>query len=172
VAVLAAGCDDGLGSGRAPILESSFTLFSAARQDLFRMPSAYDFFRLQLRPIEHQFATGDGWDVALTEAESEFKLAAPGAFPGLGGLNAGIAVIPNATFEEVERAPAAAAEYEQTELVSLRPGDVYVVRSRRLQGCSVYAKFRAVEQDPGFGSVRFEYLVNPNCGDRALVPDD
>ena len=172
VSVLAAGCDDGFGSGRAPLIGNSVTLFSAAREDLFRMPSAIDFFRFQVRPIEHQLATGDGWDVALTEVGSEFGLAAPGVFPGLESMNAGIAVFSGKTLEEVERAPAESSAYADTEPVPLRLGDVYVIRSRRLQGCTVYAKIQAVELDPTVGSVVFEYIVNPNCADRNLVRRD
>lgn len=171
-AVATAACDDGFRVGRLPTIENSFTLYSAARPEHMRLPSAIDFLRLSLRSIEHQYATADGWDVALTEVDGAFWLAPAATFPGFEDLRAGIVPVTGASFESVERAPAASDEYVEKELVALEPGRIYIVRSRRRDGCTVYAKIRPAEIDEAHGRVEFDYLLNPNCGDRSLVPDD
>ena len=46
-----------------------------------------------------------------------------------------------------------------------------LVRTRS-SPCTLYAKFRVLAADADDGNVRFEFLQNPNCGNRALEVED
>jgi hypothetical protein len=164
-----AGCDDDLGIERVAVVQDTVVLYSLARADRVGLPSAFDFFYLQAMRVEHASATGN-WDVALSESNGRFVLVPPGVFTGL-DLRAGIASAGGTAFENLTEAPGEDAAYVREQTVPLQEGVAYVVRSRRLDACSVYAKLRLLQQDVVEGSVRFEYLANPNCGDRGLSPD-
>ena len=86
---------------------------------------------------------------------------------------AGVAVILNRAFDSVEQAPEDDDSYSLTP-VAIRMDAVYVLRSRPVR-CStgtgpIYAKVRPLTIDVAGGSFTFEYVENPNCGDRDLVP--
>lgn len=161
-------CDD-FSVEPLPIRLDSFVLFSLGRLDLVRYPAAFDFFSQAPIMVEHQFATGN-WDMVLMETDGEFAIAPPGVFPPLSFMRAGVEVVEGRSFEEVKRASNDESAYIKNALVPLRENSVYIIRTRRSDlGCVFYAKLEPVEINAEVGSVRFDYLLNPNCGDRSLT---
>ena len=77
-------------------------------------------------------------------------------------------------FEAVLEAPEEG--YTLSAALVIRPGDVLIGRSRvdptQFLACSRYAKFRILDIDLEAGTVTFEHLVNPNCGDTVLEPGE
>lgn len=75
-------------------------------------------------------------------------------------------------FEAVLEAPEEG--YTLNAPLPIRPGDVLIGRSRidptQFLACSRYAKLRILDVDPEAGTVTFEHLANPNCGDTVLEP--
>ena len=73
----------------------------------------------------------------------------------------------------MDSAPGGDSPYS-LEPVQLTMNAVYVLRSRPV-ACTtsrgpVYAKVRPIEINVAAGTFTFEYVDNPNCGDRDLVP--
>lgn len=173
VAVTLAACGDDLGPRTWEATVDTVTVYSLARAELQGLPAGLDIVENRLAVIEG-VGTSLRWDVALSETESAFVLLPPGAFPGI-DASAGVAEFTDRSFEELERAPADTAAYTRTQAVTLRPGPVYVVRSRpnpQLRSCVYFAKLHIVDTDPAAGTVRLAYTRNPFCNDRALVPGD
>jgi len=77
-------------------------------------------------------------------------------------------------FEGVTEAPTGG--YTQTEAFPVTVGDVFIARSRRdaaqILICNRYGKFEVIDIDAAAGTILLRYLINPNCGDRVLVPGE
>jgi hypothetical protein len=162
-----AGCEDDLEFPRLEVITDTVELYSISRAELLGTPAAFDFIsRLNVR-VEASGAL-ENWDVAVGESGGQFVWIPAGALPGV-QIRPGIGRVTDRAFDQVTEAPTDTAFYRVRETVPLVTGGVYVVRSRRLQ-CSFYAKVRVLAVDAAAGRVEFEYLQNPNCGDRTLVP--
>ena len=148
-------------------------LFSASRPEYVGRLSAFDLAGVPPRAVAIETEAGAGtWDVLLIDSEGGLALAPPAIFPGVES-EAGVAVILNRPFDDVVEAPSGDEAYSLTP-VMLRLDAVYVLRSRPVR-CStntgpVYAKIRPVAINVAEGSFTFDYVENPNCGDRDLVP--
>lgn len=169
-----AACDDEFGPvdwGAAP---DTVELWSIDRADssFIGLPSAFDFVGLRAVVVESPGEAGN-WDAVVTDTTDGLALAPKDALVD-GASRAGIAVIDGVAFADLASAPGDAAAYEDSAAVPLTVGDVLVVRTRRffdgLSDCHRYAKLHVIEVDASEGTVRFEYVRNPNCNDRALVP--
>jgi hypothetical protein len=165
--LVAAACDDDLEFPRLEVLTDSVVLHSLSRPELQGLPAAFDFIaRLNVR-VEAVGAT-ENWDIAVGESGGQFVWIPAGALPGV-QIRPGIGRVTDRAYEQVTEAPTDTAFYTVRQTLPITAGGVYVVRSRRLQ-CAFYAKVRVLELNASTGSVAFEYLQNPNCGDRTLVP--
>jgi len=172
LAALVAGCDDQFGPSDWVIVRDTVELYSLNRSDYQGLPAGFDF--VTPRPvIIESINEARQWDVALTEGEGGLHFTPAGAFPNIDTRPA-IAVLPDADFEELDKAPRDGDIYTSTESVTLETDRVYVVRTRNLpiigQRCVRYAKVRPIAVDTEAGILRFEFIRNPNCNDRALVP--
>jgi len=147
------------------------TLYSADRPEHQGLPAAYDIRATRTMRVEDPGSTGN-WDFALTGgAGSPLTLTPLGAFFDVSN-NAGVATVADATFEELETAPADADEYVVDESVTIDPDVVYVIRSRQGGGCMNFAKLEPLELDADAGTFTFRLTANPTCNDRALVPPE
>ena len=167
-AAMTTACDDEPLFPELDVVADTVVLYSAAREDLTGLPAAFNFITLQRIPIEVAGASGQ-WDVLLTESGGQLSFVPAGAIPELNAL-AEIAVVEGTSFDALTRAPGGNESYV-TEAVPVRTGVVYVVRTRAAP-CTLYAKFRVLSTDPAAGTVRFDFLQNPNCGNRALEFED
>lgn len=173
VTAAAAGCGDSLGPGNWDATVDTIALYAVERPDLQGLPDAYDFVNDRLRVLE-DIGSGTEWDIALSDAGSgAFDLLTPGTIVGQ-EPSAGIALVADKTFEEIDRAPRDTARYQTTEPVALVSGTVYVIRSRvdARSGCERFSKMELVDTDPARGVARLRFTRNPFCDDRALVPPD
>ncbi len=174
LALATAACGDDLGFGAWSDAPDTTFIYSASRPELIRMPSAYDIVNRIRVSIEGSAATGT-WDFALLERSGAFVMA-PESFLTGSDSRAGIALTTAATLAEVREAPRDTALFRR-DPVTIEPGKVYIIRSRR-EACFTfgagvrYAKLRALEVDAAAGTYRFEVVRNPNCNDRALIPPD
>ena len=166
-------CDDDLGLDDWSAIPDTVTIFSLSREDLIGMPSAYDFVEHRLREVESPGATGN-WDVALRHEANQLVLVPAGGFEGQQS-RAGLALIPNTTFEELSEAPGDTAAFTRSPAF-VQAGQVYAVRTRRAScGFSVgvrYGKLKIINVDPTDGTLTFESIVNPFCNDRSLIPKE
>ena len=167
-AAVTTACEDELLFPEMDVIADTVVLYSAARENLTGLPAAFNFVTLQRIPIEVAGASGQ-WDVMLTEQNGQLVFVPAGAIPELAAL-AEITVVEGTSFDALTRAPSGNDVYV-TEPVSVRSGVVYVVRTRS-SPCTLYAKFRVLAADADDGNVRFEFLQNPNCGNRALEVED
>ena len=147
------------------------TLYSADRAEHQGLPSAYDILATRTLRTEDAGSTGN-WDFALTGAEGEPLTLTPiGAFFSVPS-NAGLAIVSDETFDEMERAPSANSAYTTDAPVTLQSDVVYVVRSRVAGNCRNFAKLEPIEIDAVEGTFTFQLSANPNCNDTALVPPE
>jgi hypothetical protein len=135
--------------------------------------SAFDLGGVPPRAVAIETEAGAGtWDILLIDQNGGLALAPAALFPGVES-EAGVAIILNETFDAVVRAPGEDERYS-LEPVQLRLDAVYVLRSRQVSCATssgpVYAKVRPIEINVAAGTFTFEYVDNPNCGDRDLVP--
>jgi hypothetical protein len=93
------------------------------------------------------------------------------------GLGAGLSLLPGfiameQTFEQIREAPANG--YRNRDTIPLAVGDRFVVRSSTQAcpsfGVPKYAKLQVLDFDEVARLVRFQILVNQNCGFRSLQP--
>lgn len=174
LAPLAAGaCDDDLGGpGSWDAEVDTVSVYSLSRGELQGLPAAYSFVEDNLVVVE-EAGVGGAWDLGLAEEEGSFVFIAPGAIDGL-SPSAGIARLDDATFEELEVAPADTLAYEDVDPVPVDVGVTYVVRSRRdprvNASCVYHAKLETLATDAERGSVELRFTRNPFCNERALVP--
>lgn len=174
VAATQAACDDPFGPQLWSAVPDTVELYSLSRAEFVGQASAFDFVSLFSVPVEAPGVTGS-WDVALVDEAGGLALVSAGAFAGFTS-RAAIATIGPGTLEDVTEAPRDTAAYRLTPVV-MQPGTVYVIRSRRAD-CGFgsfgfrYAKVRAVEIDATGGRMSFEYVRNPYCNNRSLVPPE
>lgn len=174
VAVLAA-CNDGFGPQFWDPTPVNVTLYSASRPDYTGFVSAVDLASSPVTAIaiEAPGAT-NAWDFLLALEQGALSLVPAGTMPGINS-RAGIAVLEGVDFIDVVEAPRDTALYS-TAPVLLRPGVVYVVRSRRTacgySSAHRYAKMLPVEIDEERGIARLAIVRNPYCDNRALVPPE
>jgi hypothetical protein len=173
VVLLAAACDDPFGPANWDATPDTVVLFSASRAEYIGHSSAVDITTVPVAalPLEVPGLTGN-WDFALTDGDGGLALAPASAFAGLES-RARIAVLEGQTLDDVRQAPRDTALYRATPVV-VRPGDVYVIRSRR-SSCGGtngyrYAKVQTVEIDVPRGIYRFEIVRNPYCDNRSFIP--
>lgn len=146
-------------------------LYSLARPEYIGQRSGFDFIVPRSVVVEEpkgqQFAD---FDIAFSELEDEFVLLPAGLFESF-DIDPGIAVdTSGVSFEELTRAPSSG--YATEEAVPIRPGPIYVVRTRQDRGsCSRYAKVEVLELDPE-GILEFRFLRNNLCNDRTLTDID
>lgn len=161
--------DFGLGDWEAEF--DTVTLYSADRAEHQGLPAAYDILATRTLRVEDAGSTGS-WDFALTGAGGGALALIPiGAFFGVES-NAGLAVVSDRTFDELESAPSANSAYTTDEAITLQAGVVYVVRSRVAGSCRSFAKLEPIEIDQADGTFTFQLSANPNCNDTALVPPE
>jgi hypothetical protein len=174
VALAQTACDDPFGPRAWFAVPDTVLLHSLSRPELIGQASAFDFVSELRVPVEAPGVTGQ-WDIALVDEGGGLALVPAGAFGGFSS-RAAIAVTSAQQLVDVLEAPRDTAAYRST-AVRIQPNVVYVVRTRR-SDCGFgtsgfrYAKLRAVEIDPGSGRLRFEYVRNPFCNDRSLVPPE
>lgn len=171
--VPAAACDDDIFPD-LPVRPDTTTVYSLARPELSGSPSAFDLAGMRLVVVEAKGMTPN-WDLALSERDGSMVLLPAGAIAGV-PVQAGVAMVPGKTFEEVRTAPRDTAAYERRNPVPVGVGRVYVARSRAIRRlgivCYYYAKLQPLSIDQSRGSVTFEVVTNPNCSDRSLEVDE
>ncbi len=175
VAALLTGCDDPFEfRWEESPLES--TLYSLDREELYT-PSGYNL--LERRAVVIESPTTEGrWDFALDRRDGAMYLLPPRSLNVIVDgrpSRAGIAPIPQTTFEDVREAPADTLLYTTREPVPLELGTVYVIRTfeqggRFGQRCFFYGKVEPLEIDLERGALLFKHDVSPVCNDRRLVP--
>ncbi len=169
VAVLAAACDDPYGAFVLDVPEtpSDATLVDFVAGSL-QDPAAFDIVTQTTVRVDQT----NQWDFLyrVTDGVSElvpFGLVAD-TTSDAGLLRA------ETSFEGVAEAPTTG--YTGTEPFPISVGDVFIGRSRRdasqLLICSRFGKFEVLDIDPAAGTILLRYLINPNCGDRVLVPGE
>ncbi len=146
-------------------------IYSLDREERNR-PSAFEMLQGQRVVLESPEAIGR-WDFALDRQGGALVLVPPRA---LGVTSdAGIARIPNVSYEQVREAPRDTAAYVTRSAVPLEMGTIYVIRTHRQPGrfgqqCSYYGKVEPLEIDDANGVLRFLFDTSPDCNNRSLVP--
>ncbi len=175
IGALLAGCDDPFElRWEANPVETTLHALDA---DHVYSPSGFNLFERRRVVIESPTADGR-WDFAVEREAGTLVLVPAGVMGTLvnGRLSqAGIAPIPQTSFEDVREAPGDTLQYRTTEPVALELGTVYVIRTHQQGGrfgqrCLYYGKLEPLEIDLERGSVRFLHDVSPACNDRRLVP--
>ncbi len=175
--VTTTGCDDNIGPADWVAVPDTVDLFSLSRHDYQGYPAGFDVLSGAAGrrvTIEDPGASGN-WDFALVESDGRLMLMPAGFVRDL-DIGAGIALLDKGeTFESVTKVPGDPAKYHESELVALEAGRIYAVRSRRYYGyggqsCSLYGKLSPITLDEAGGILRFEFMRNPNCSDRSMVP--
>lgn len=169
-AVGSLGCGDSLGLPPAAFVNviDTTTLF-ALQGTPIASPSAFDMVARSTSRTDF----GAPFDLAFDIDESSRALVYPAAALGL-ATEAAVQVTSDA-FDRIERAPTEG--YQSDSALVLRAGLVFLARSRAdgvfcgfLGRIPRFGKFRVVTLDTDTRSVTLEYLVNINCGYRALTP--
>lgn len=148
-------------------------IYSVARPEL-NLPSAFDFVNRLTWEVQEPGATGL-WDLLLDTRDGQLVFVPPGGVEV--ASEAMILELPEMAFADVIRAPKDTTLYSKDMPVTVKTSSVYVLRTHRGQNqfgilCSFFGKIHAIEIEPEFGSVRFEYDVSRLCDDRALIPPD
>ena len=169
-AVALAGCDDPLGPSVWNDTPFTVRLWSIDRVEHLTLPSAFDFYTQDRVSVEYPNQSMN-WDFMLSDVGGGLALRPQGAYPDFNS-RAGIAVITDRSFEEIDRAPGDGA-YVTDAAVPVSEGDVLVVRSR-LAPCFYgsgyfYGKLKVTEVDVEEGTLTFEVVANEICNDRSLV---
>lgn len=177
-AVLAVGSLLALGGCEDPInpipwinFPDTAELYSLARAEYVDRPGAYDFLQRggSVRVVESLALPPFTFDIAFSEdEEGGFVLLPTGFFPDA-TARSGILIDDTASFDGLRRAPS--GDYTVEEPVPAQAGVIYVVRSRQAgNGCRNYGKMEILDLGAD-GIMRIRTLINPNCGDRSLVPN-
>jgi hypothetical protein len=153
----------------------TIALYSVDFAEYQGLPSAYDIKNTRTQRVEDPSASGQ-WDFALTGggANGPLMLTPLGAFFDV-EISAGLAVLADGVFDELENAPSSNSAYVTDEPVALESDVLYVARSRPSGGlCSgvQFAKIEPLEIDPAEGTFRFRVTANPRCNDTALIPPE
>ncbi len=168
--VAVAGCNDPLGPQPWNTAPDTVELWSAGRADLIGKPSGFDFTTNRRRVVIERPGENGNWDIAVTDDGSALGMIPPGAIAGAGASSA-IARVPNTTFDALLTVPNATGSivYNDSTVVPIEDGAVYVVRTRRLAtlygSCTYYAKMEALATDVDAGTFEFRFVANPNCND-------
>jgi hypothetical protein len=163
----------GCGSSTEPVLTPvpdetrEAMLFDVVSGDILD-PAAFDVLSGSAVRTD-QFS---GWDFLFQVADGGAPLLWPRAAVIGEGEDAGLRRM-EIPFDELREAPELG--YATLDSVSVAEGDVFAVRSRRdpIYGsirCRRYAKLEVLGIDEAEGTISFQYLVNPNCEKRTLVP--
>jgi len=163
----------GCGSSTEPILvpvpdeAGEATLFDVVTGDILD-PAAFDVLSGSAVRTD-QFS---GWDFLFQVAEDGTTLLWPRPAVIGEGEDAGLRPIAT-TFDALREAPETG--YTTFDSLPVAAGNVFAVRSRRdpIYGsirCRRYAKLEVLGIDEAEGTIEFQYLVNPNCEKRTLVP--
>ncbi|WP_419935376.1 hypothetical protein [Candidatus Palauibacter sp.] len=164
-----AACDDPFAAflGDVPLTPTETTLFdyqTARIQD----PPAFDIVRAVPARVDQTLH----WDF-LFQIRAGVPELVPFSAAADSVTDSGLQVT-DERFEEVLEAPEEG--YTLNSPVPVRPGDVLIGRSRvdptQFLACSRYAKLRILDVDLEAGTLTFEHLVNPNCGDTVLEPGE
>ena len=173
--LIVAACDDPYGPALWDATPDTLLVYSASRAEYLGLGSAVDIASQGgaiVFPLEAPGVTGN-WDFTLTDVDGGLALTPSSAFEGLES-RARIGVLANRDLDDVTEAPRDTTAFS-VEPALVRPGDVYIVRSRRASCGGVsgyfYGKLRAVTIDEDAGTLRFEIVVNPYC-DRSFVPPE
>lgn len=164
----AAGCDDPFEDRERDNFEGAATLYSLSRAEWLGYPAGLVLLARAPGPVVVESANSNGWDLALSEDEGGFILVPAGAFNTQSA--SGIRTYTGRSWEDVTEAPEDGDTFNDSTAVPLNSNAVYVVRSRSSGSCIYFSKVRATEVDETEGTVRFEYLMNPNCNARDLQP--
>lgn len=146
-------------------------VYSLDRPEL-NLPSGYNFNRRTLHRVEAANSSGQ-WDIAVGTENGQLVLLPPRAL-GI-DTRAGIAPLPDRSYDEIREAPGDTASYVTAEPVPVEVGQLYVIRTNQAPGqfgqrCFWYAKMEPLEADPELGFLRFRLDSNPVCNNRDLVP--
>ena len=168
----ALACDDDPFAIPWQVEADTVTLFSLARPEL-NLPSGFNFSSRQRVRVESPASTGV-WDMAVDTRAGSIVLLPPGAL-GVFTARARIAVLEEASFDEVREAPLDTASYTTSTAVPVSYGNVYVVRTNQRIGvfgsqCVYYAKLEPLNINVGSGTLSFVFDSNPVCNDPRLVP--
>jgi hypothetical protein len=170
-------CDDALTGPRQWVaITDTVTLYSVARAEYIGRRSAFDFIAGDAVAIEAPGVAG-GYDVALSEQAGALVLLPSGVIEAR-DTRAALALAPaGQTFEASTEAPQDTALYRHASGSTVAVGQLYFVRSR-VSSCSGlvtgsrYGKLQVLAADPARGTATFQFLRNPYCEDRALVPPE
>ncbi|MCE2397801.1 MAG: hypothetical protein J4F34_01970 [Gemmatimonadetes bacterium] len=147
-------------------------LFALSRPEP-NLASAFDFYNRRGRALE-AVTTGTQWDLVADEVDGGFRWLPPATL-GVSS-DAGLATLEGESFDGLARAPDDTVSYESDAPIPIRLDEVYVVRTRRLQGsfttCNYYGKIEVLETDPLLGIVRFRFDLNPVCNNLDLIPPE
>ena len=163
------GCDDPFAAflGDVPLTPTEVTLFDYETGRL-QDPPAFDIVRAVPARVDQTIH----WD-GLFRIRSGVPELVPFSAVADSVTDSGLLVTED-RFEEVLEAPDEG--YTLSTGIEIRQGDVLVGRSRvdptQFLACSRYAKLRILDIDPEAGTLTFEHLVNPNCGDTVLEPGE
>jgi hypothetical protein len=174
VAVLAVGlaaCDSDPFAFRWDPEPDTVLLYSLARPEL-NLVSAFSFYRRTPVRVEAAGSSGQ-WDAAVDTRNNEIVLLPPGALGVIG--SARITTLEGLTLDDVRQAPGDTLVYVANDPVAVEMGNVYVIKTNRSTGsfgtsCVYYAKMAPLEIDPAGGTLQFEFVTNPVCNNRDLVP--
>lgn len=177
-----AACDDPNSGIYDPRIRED-TVDLAAPAVAPEIPSALDV-SYSSGPIRGRYpelaADAENWDVAIRREGDELLFAPAGLFqfqnPTVGGAStAGVTEPIERTMDELRQAPSESAFVDDS-MITIRPGFVYVVRSRTtgasFSGCQNYAKVQPLEVNAEAGTVRLRVVGNERCNDRRLVEED
>lgn len=170
-------CEDPFGPGDwgpGAAEPDTVEIYSLSRVDLIGLPSAFDFTPNGFgRVVVESPGVSGNWDMALTEQGGELVLMPPGVIETV-ETTAGI-TLSQTPFDQLREAPRSRSVYNDSTVVPIREGQVYIVRSRQVRNpffgsCVYFAKVEAIRVDLDEGSFLFRFIANPNCNDPALVP--
>lgn len=164
-----AACDDTSSAFGAPSLSGDSTLvLRAPTATGADVASAVDAaVPAAVSPELPQYA--GQWDFALRQNGGTFRLVtldtgSPVTRPGISPRQE--------AFDNIEKASRRRSEYSDSTL-TISQGSVYTFRTRyRSNQCFSYGKMRVVALDAALGTARLDVVVNRNCDDERLIPDD
>jgi hypothetical protein len=171
-ASFAAGCSDPASVITWNGAADTVTIYSASRPELAGRISGFDFVNGYRVAIDAP-ATAGSFDIALIDAGGSLALVPNGVLEGrTNGAGLYAATDP---FESLVEAPKDTLLYKRTGTFPLPRGQSYVIRSRD-SSCSgvgsgfFYSKLQVLNVDVQRGTATFQWVRDPFCDDRRLVP--
>jgi len=165
VCAIVVACDDPFDAflRDVPILPLEATIFDLTNGRL-QDPPAYDV----IREVSVRIDQSNQWDFLFRIVAGAPELL-PFAAVTDSTTDSGL-ILATQTFDGVLEAPNGG--YTLSTPVAVAVGDVFVVRSRtdtsQPLSCSRFAKIEVLDIDLAVGTLTFQLLGNPNCGDRVL----